>query len=59
MRHLNHQLADAASSSGKGSVLVLLRRPYATSAPVESAVAPPGAPQAEDDGDDVVGGAED
>jgi hypothetical protein len=28
MKHLGHQLADAAASKGKGSIAVLFRRPY-------------------------------
>jgi hypothetical protein len=28
MKHLGHQLADAASTKGKGSIAVLFRRPY-------------------------------
>jgi len=59
MKHFDHQLADAASSKGKGSVLVLLRRPYRTRPMIEDDVsmseAPHVAPQAEDDADDVMG----
>jgi len=60
MKHLSHQLADAASSTGKGSVLVLMRRPFATSPVVEGDVSmpPQGASQVEDDGD-VMGAGED
>merc|ERR1719188_1496584 len=62
MKHLNHQLAEAASSNGKGSILVLLRRPYATSrkftGDVVMSEAPQGAPQAEDDANDVMGAEE-
>jgi len=62
MKQLNHQLVEATSSNGKGSVLVLLRRPYKSSPEVQGDVTmfvtPPGAPQADDDGDDVMGAEE-
>lgn len=61
MKRLNHQLTDAASSSGKGSVLVLLRRPYATAPMVQDddSAPVPGALQTGDDGGDVLGAQED
>jgi hypothetical protein len=62
VKHLNHQLADVASSNSKGSVLMLLRRPYATHPMVEgdenSRDSKGGMPP-EDDGDDVMGAEED
>jgi hypothetical protein len=59
LKHFNHQLADAASSNVKGSVLVLMRRPFATTPMVEGDVdMAPASQAAEDDGDDVMGAEE-
>ena len=63
MKHLNHQLADAARNNWRPSILVLFRRPYRTTPLVEGDVSmletPQGTPQAGDDGDDVMGAEED